>query len=42
MRKLKLKMGDLVSLSNKKLQILQSIAIQHESQAALKEITLVA
>ena len=35
-------MGDPVSLSNKKLELLQSLVMQHESQAALKEITWVA
>ena len=35
-------MGDQVSLSDKKLELLQTIVIQHESQTALKEITWVA
>ena len=40
--KLKLKVGDPISISDKKLQLLQSIVIHHESQAALKEIIWVA
>ena len=35
-------MEDPVSLSDKKLELLQTIVIQHESQTALKEITWVA
>lgn len=35
-------MGDPVSLSDKKLELLQSLVTQHEYQAALKEITWVA